>query len=858
MGRSTTMRGWRVALRCLSAAALTAGLIVGTSVSESLTPSASAVSCSGTPSSGTGYDQVAFTTVGSCDWTPPAGVGWVDVVVVGGGGGGGGGFAGSAWGGGGGAGGYVSTGRVGVTPGTAVKVTVGAGGVGGTGGQTFSGRPADAGGGDFSWFGDESRINDGNPPYEGAIEAMGGDPGQWAGQILNTPSSTTTGGDGGQGQAGTNSGGIGGSLTGGAGGGGSGGVAGSNASAKDGGAGGTGTTPVNGLFSGNTTAYGGGGGGGAGKQSSVTGTAGAAGAGGGGIGGVGGGVASTAGTNGVGGGGGGGGGGAAAANATLNGAAGGSGIVIIRYATTPSYLVTYVGNGNTAGTVPSDTTTYASGASATVLSDSGLMKFGDAARGWNTAANATGTSYAAGDSITMTSSVWLYAKWSGGTLPGAPVGPTVTACNAGLSLTWTAPASDGGSPIIGYKVRYFAAGASYADTNSTSTSYSLTGLTNNVLTYVAIAAITANGTGPLSQSSDMSTWPNGRPLASLGACPSNSGGGGGSGGGSSGGGGGGSTPEPTPTPTPTPTSSASASGTPSPAPSAVLDPIPNQVNSNIPASGVPQGSSVYLIDGAPAEVTVAPNAPRAATALEVTGPDFFMKLSGVGDDSDPLGLTPKNALILQSRQTSTRSAATVVRSARLVKCVLREPLAISSGNGFMANSPVKMYILPATYIGTLTADDAGAYQGSLPIPAGVLAGSQTLQANGFAPSGAVRSLSLGIMVKRGRTVLTKSERANVFFDPMSPVISPEGKAKLDVLVKRATRNGVRTVAIGFVQETPTTSNDESLSTQRARNVAAYLRSRGLAGAYVVRGDGIAGPGATARRVNVTVSYQTGC
>ena len=188
MGRSTTMRGWRVALGCLSAAALTAGLIVGTSVSESLTPSASAVSCSGTPSSGTGYDQVAFTTVGSCDWTPPAGVGWVDVVVVGGGGGGGGGFAGSAWGGGGGAGGYVSTGRVGVTPGTAVKVTVGAGGVGGTGGQTFSGRPADAGGGDFSWFGDESRINDGNPPYEGAIEAMGGDPGQWAGPVLDAVS----------------------------------------------------------------------------------------------------------------------------------------------------------------------------------------------------------------------------------------------------------------------------------------------------------------------------------------------------------------------------------------------------------------------------------------------------------------------------------------------------------------------------------------------------------------------------------------------------------------------------------------------------------------------------------------------
>jgi len=289
-----------------------------------------------------------------------------------------------------------------------------------------------------------------------------------------------------------------------------------------------------------------------------------------------------------------------------------------------------------------------------------------------------------------------------------------------------------------------------------------------------------------------------------------------------------------------------------------LDPIPNQVNPNVPASGVPQGGSVYLVDGKPVAVTVAPDAPQGATSLEITGPDFFMKLAGVGDDADPLGLTPKNALILQSKQTATRSGVLGVESGRFAKCVLREPLAISSGNGFRANSPVKMYILPATYIGTLTTDGTGAYQGSLPIPAGVLAGNQTLQANGFAPSGAVRSLSLGILVKRGRTVVTKSERASVFFDPMSPVISPQGKAKLDALVKRAKRNGMRTVAIGFVQETPSTSNDQSLSTQRARNVAAYLRSRGLAGAYVVRGDGIAGPGATARRVNVTVTYQAGC
>ena len=75
---------------------------------------------------------------------------------------------------------------------------------------------------------------------------------------------------------------------------------------------------------------------------------------------------------------------------------------------------------------------------------------------------------------------------------------------------------------------------------------------------------------------------------------------------------------------------------------------------------------------------------------------------------------------------------------------------------------------------------------------------------------------------------------------------------------KAKKQGVRTVVLGFVQETATTSNDDSLSTQRARAVASYLRDRGLKGAYVIRGDGVAGPGDAARRVNVNVTYQSGC
>jgi hypothetical protein len=76
------------------------------------------------------------------------------------------------------------------------------------------------------------------------------------------------------------------------------------------------------------------------------------------------------------------------------------------------YTVTYNGNGNTGGSVPVDANTYASGASATVLGANTMFKTGSTFAGWNTAANGSGASYSAGNSLTVNSSTNLYAKWT--------------------------------------------------------------------------------------------------------------------------------------------------------------------------------------------------------------------------------------------------------------------------------------------------------------------------------------------------------------------------------------------------------------------------------------------------------------
>ena len=99
-------------------------------------------------------------------------------------------------------------------------------------------------------------------------------------------------------------------------------------------------------------------------------------------------------------------------------------------------------------------------------------------------------------------------------------------------------------------------------------------------------------------------------------------------------------------------------------------------------------------------------------------------------------------------------------------------------------------------------------------------------------------------------------KATVYFAPLSSALTAEGKASLNAVARKAGSNPTVTVIVGYVQGTSITSNDRSLSNNRAQTVARYLKERGVKGRFNVRGDGIAPePGATARRVRVTITYR---
>lgn len=76
--------------------------------------------------------------------------------------------------------------------------------------------------------------------------------------------------------------------------------------------------------------------------------------------------------------------------------------------------VTYDGNGKTGGTVPTDASSpYAPSSTVTVLGNTGsLVRTGCTFAGWNTAADGSGTTYAAGETFTISANTTLYAKWA--------------------------------------------------------------------------------------------------------------------------------------------------------------------------------------------------------------------------------------------------------------------------------------------------------------------------------------------------------------------------------------------------------------------------------------------------------------
>ena len=100
---------------------------------------------------------------------------------------------------------------------------------------------------------------------------------------------------------------------------------------------------------------------------------------------------------------------------------------------------------------------------------------------------------------------------TGTTVPGAPTRLSATASGTtAINLSWSAPASTGGSAITGYRIEVSPNGASnwtdrVANTPTTATTYAHTGLAADTTRHYRVSAINANGAGTASNTDSATT-----------------------------------------------------------------------------------------------------------------------------------------------------------------------------------------------------------------------------------------------------------------------------------------------------------------------------------------------------------------
>ncbi|MFM8659059.1 MAG: fibronectin type III domain-containing protein [Candidatus Nitrosotenuis sp.] len=154
------------------------------------------------------------------------------------------------------------------------------------------------------------------------------------------------------------------------------------------------------------------------------------------------------------------------------------------YAVT-GYKIEYKSSGGSYTTLVANT-----GNTATTYSHTGLTT--DVTYSYKISAiNSVGTGTASSE-VTITPS-----SSSIGTFPGTPTGLTATPISSTqINLAWTAPSSNGGYAVTGYKIEYRIGSGSYTElvtTSNTATTYSHTGVTSGQVYVYRVYAVTSFG-----------------------------------------------------------------------------------------------------------------------------------------------------------------------------------------------------------------------------------------------------------------------------------------------------------------------------------------------------------------------------
>ena len=337
----------------------------------------------------------------------------------------------------------------------------------------------------------------------------------------------------------------------------------------------------------------------------------------------------------------------------------------------------------------------------------------------------TNTTLYAGNTKSFTISVSASA-------PAAPTGFAATAGNGSVALSWNS-GSNGGSPITDYLIEYSTDGSTwltFSDGTSSSTSATVSGLTNGTAYSFRVSAINSVNTG--SASSAVSATPT-LPPAPI------------------------STPSPTPTPAPspastprpTPTSTVEIGTAARPAPLVVrviddliqaLKPVIVDVLATPPANApvLPAETALSLITSTANKVLG--NSP----SLVLFDGQFQASRVVILDNTIAQVVSPSGGLLnLQAKDGD--AAIAVSDSGRLQ--IAQSNLVEAQGNGLAPNTEFAVYMFSEpTLLGIGRTNDKGEFFVSFILENELPLGNHTLQVNGLMVDGRTSSVSLPVTV----------------------------------------------------------------------------------------------------------------
>lgn len=350
--------------------------------------------------------------------------------------------------------------------------------------------------------------------------------------------------------------------------------------------------------------------------------------------------------------------------------------------------------------------------------------------------------------------------------PGAPTILSVTADDASLIVSFTAPGTNGGSPITNYQ--YSINGSTWVTPSPASTASPLViaGLTNGTTYPVRIRAVNSAGSGAASNSiPETPVGAPGAPSSGSASSPSPTL----------------PTPSPTASPTPTPQPTPTRrppSATPSvPVPTVTPRPTPSPSLSETPAQVLAPRQIPTLIPQREARPGVSFSAanPIPQDLVESLLSPLAYSGPASSSNSDLPELTPSQSIAyengspIQVQLVISDSQSGYVLSGGGWRVVLEaaneagEPMRLDGqgniilssdryvefqGTGFAPGSIIKVWLFsdPAS-LAQITADSSGNFTGSAQLPPGIPVGQHTVQLNGLSQDGQVRSVALGVVVQ---------------------------------------------------------------------------------------------------------------